>query len=590
MKNTMSKAFILTAVILLMLSGCQKAENAAEPADSPETAEISEAEETDVSEDVSRDVSETAETEETKNTAADDTADPSKPVSRTYDSMSPEDRELTDRLKEGGMLALYPDGNIGVSEMSEEDIYSLMSVKYLLSEEIIESMVEEGAFSSREEYLEYINEYFPEAAEMTDEKGNITGGIDKAVYITLSGNYYGNDEDGGEWGEEYSDNAFYLSAGWLLDTLRDKENAAALIKTSEEEGYSIAEAHYYWEEDGVICAQITAGDWDESVELAEKFHISGRPGVMIGDNFIFADTEILALTSRDKWIFQMLAGDFLPEEYELICADEDAYYDEDLTVDLAEVKEKLPGLREIYMYQANVTNIEALGKMENLQVLSYYANDDTSIPFAALGNLKSLRLYGDYKDYSFLNGMDGLEELHVTYDGSDRGELESLFGCSKITSLEIDAWGGDMDLDLSGIEKLTNLKKLDITGSDIDFAPISKLPSLEDFHVRCTSGEKNVDTLKNAPKLKTLFLSDLEIFDWDFLADMPALEDLALYYTPYVSNSDIAPLKNLKSLTLCEAGCDSGAVKGLENLERFSCSLYSGYQDYSALADCKNLK
>lgn len=575
---------LAAAVITAALGGCSENNEDASPAANDAdilTDSLEQSEETDsdnIGEALEENIKEDSENDNLKK-------DPGK-GSVTAD-ISEEDKALLEKVREGGLLVMHSDGSFAVIGGEEADDYDVLSYGgIMLSDEYYEMMAEYGEYSSKEEYAADIFEMYPQLEKYYDKNGNPKNTNEAVVIIDINDVTYNYNENKADHSEE----AFYHVGEWVISKLKgDEELRAGFIAAAEKMGFAQAVVWYEWDEKGVIEVRLHGGSSDDETEISDMFHVSGKEGVVIGNSFVFADTKKLALTSREEWVFNMLAGDFVPEDCELICADDD-YYSEELWVDLAEVAEKLPCLTELYMYQANVTSIESLVAMENLEALSYYALEDSSTPFVGLKNLKTLRLYGDYEDYSFLNEMDWLEEIHVTYDGDNRNVLDSLFECRGLTSLEIDAWGGDLKLDINGIDKPARLKKLNITGSDIDFAPISRLPELEDLQVRCVSGEKNVKELKNAPKLKKLFLSDLEIMSWNFLEDIPVLEDLSLYYTPYVTNADIAPLKNLKSLSLCEAGCDSKAVEGLEKLERFSYSIYSGWQDYSKLDTCTSLR
>lgn len=570
-------AFIMAG--LVGLAGCSSNNEAA--------GDVSE-EDTDIRTDILEEASEEKLTEHPVNEAAEDSEEvsenPEKKQSVSTD-ISSEDRVLLQKVYEGGLLVMHTDGSFGVLTEDEAEDRKMMSYYgMMLSDEYYEMLKEYDMYSSKEEYVAEIFEMYPQLEKYYDGEGNLLSSSESEVFIEINGS---SDNEA----EELSEEAFYRTGEWVLSKLRGSEELRSkLTDEAKKIGMTYAFAEYELDSKGVIGVVFYGSGYDDDRIFSEdKFHVSGKEGVLIGDSFIFADTKKLALTSRGEMIFHMLAGSFVPEDCELICAGDDNY-SEELLVDLAEVADKLPDLTELYMYQANVTNIQALSDMENLEVLSYYPEGDSSTPFVKLKNLKALRLYGNYSDYSFLNEMDWPEEIHVTYNGDDRNVLDSLFECTGITSLEIYARGSDFKLDINGIDKLSRLKKLDITGSDIDFAPISRLPELEDLHVRCVSGEKNVKEPKNAPKLKKLFLSDLDIMNWNFLEDMPVLEDLNLSYIPNITNADIAPLKNLKSLGLCEAGCDSRSVEGLENLERFSYSIYSGWQDYSKLSTCTSLR
>ncbi len=502
-----------------------------------------------------------------------------------YDPIDPEDQKLLDAVRNGSALVMYPDGRIDVSGAEVvEKLYNVNYYRHLLSDEVVGMMSEDMGFSSKEEYLDGIMEEYPEISDMTDSEGNITVEAEPAVYISVpgGGGYYNTAVGGGSNAEA----AFYRTGQWVLSTIReDREIIDFLMKEMEEKGYVLAEVRYSWDGRGVISASLKSFDnGAERVQTTEKFHISGKPGIMIGENFLFSDTKKLAVTNNYELVYAAAAGEFTSDDCVLICYDDD-YYREVGTLDLEEVARKLPRLTELYMYQVEIVNEQALSDMVNLEKLLYYSSGENVPPFAKLKNLRELYLFGIYDDYSFLNEMTRPEKIHINYSYGDRG-LAPILECTGITSLEI---CGSGYIDCTGIDKMTALKRLEIRCSDIDFAPISRIPELEYLFIESDSGE-NLRELANAAKLKTLFIINLEVRDWRFLAQMPALEELTLYYVPNVKNDHIRPLKNLKRLSLCNSGCNIYAVDELENLERLDYDFYIRSQDFSKLSACKNLR
>ena len=414
-------ALLITAIMLCSCGQTGKADNA----DSTGNTDI--LQETDTQTDTQETAAETEAAGIPEETGEKTAALRSKALPAA-EEMTEEDRELIEKLREGQALVLYPDGRVDVSGSVVEDISNISLLEYFLSDETVDMMIEEGEYSSREEYLEYLKEYYPGIEDMTDSEENITAGIEPAVYITVPDGYYRPREYGEDNDDEgNADEVYCRVVQWVLGLMReDSETADKLMKTVEDKGYCLAEAEYYYEDDGVITADLTScSDEDNIVQLTEKFHISGKPGVMIGEHFVFADTKKLAVTSRSRTVYEMLTSDLIPEDCELIAAD-DEYNGRELRVDMAEIAEKLPGLTELHMYQVNADNIECIEDMEDLEVLTYYVSGDASAPFTKLRGLKKLWLCGNYSDYSFLNEMDMLDELHITYGGDDKNIINSL--------------------------------------------------------------------------------------------------------------------------------------------------------------------
>lgn len=499
-------------------------------------------------------------------------------------------------------LTMYSDGSFSGSNSAAdaEKARNICALRQLLTDESYKAVKSVyDIYPTKEDYVKSIKELYPDIAEYFDEKGELKTELTPALYIIFDRNepFGVYDDKTVEHAPETEKQAFFRTADWVIGKLGDKELCRSVAAYMKKNGYASGSVDYSVDEEGVIDADARIEAEDENAVFREKFHISGKPGFEFGDTFVLCDTEKLVLSSRDSTTLSIAAAGFSTEGCKLVCAKHDL---SGAKYDLAEIAEKLPGLKELYMYQADCTNREAVADMKNLEALSYYvlgeaANDDfvpgavADCPFKGLKKLRSLSIYADYEDYSFLNEMPWLEDIHVDVGKTDAG-FESLFNCPGITSLEIDGWFSEMKFDLDGIEKLTRLKKLRVTCESLDFTPIGKLRSLEDLYVRCTYAAVNVEELTGASKLSKLFLSDFKyVDDWKFLQKMQSLTDLTLYYVPKVKNSDLAPLKQLTSLTLSDTGCNVAAVAELPYLEVYS-EIMSDGGDFSVFEKCTNLR
>ena len=106
---------------------------------------------------------------------------------------------------------------------------------------------------------------------------------------------------------------------------------------------------------------------------------------------------------------------------------------------------------------------------------------------------------------------------------------------------------GDDELDLTGIEYLTNLEQLSIytNRNDIDFQPLNSVNKLRKLNL--SGNIQNIDTLQNVVQLKELSLNFYDVnsnADLSAIENMTNLESLSLY----IYNEDISVVKKLKKL------------------------------------------
>ncbi|MDE6709238.1 MAG: hypothetical protein K2J76_01975, partial [Oscillospiraceae bacterium] len=238
--------------------------------------------------------------------------------------------------------------------------------------------------------------------------------------------------------------------------------------------------------------------------------------------------------------------------------------------------------KELHILQGVLKNTAKLSNFTKLETLSYYpvtfedgyVKDVKNKPFTKMKSLKKLRIYPDYSNYDFLSEMDWLEEAFVETSGKNTKKLQKIFSCKYITGLKISD-----PVNLSGIEKLTNLKELELGDGDVkDFTPISKLKNLETLYIRAIHDANGISSITNLKKLKTLTLHSMDKEDMSFVGKMTWLKELSLCYVNSSFTENMGNLTGLKSLSLMDIGANGGGYG------------WGGYYDASFLSKLTNLE
>lgn len=473
-----------------------------------------------------------------------------------------------------------------------EEAKTAAYISEMLSEEYYNSSVKEYAselgIKSYAEYKEYVLEMF--GGEYPPKK------TEPKLYFSIdcyAGNSFGYTRE----------EIFLRGAEYVLSLPKNDEKLMKKITDTLNSGKS-----YYCEcyiavtgkdllniNGGFIdAASYIAGNSEKAIMIDESISLSGKKGIVLGDTFIPADTKKLCISNRSSGIVRMLWGEVIPKDCVFAAASDDC--DEEIVYDIAEIAKALPNLKELHIFQGKLKNTAKFSNFTKLETLSYYpvTFDEGYIkavknkPFTNIKSLKKLRLYPDYSNYDFLSEMDWLEEVYVETSGEDSKKLGKIFSCTSITGLKLE----DVE-NLAGIEKLTNLKELEIYSDNVsDFTPLSKLKNLESLHVTSRGTAKNIDSITSLKKLKTLSLSSMDDEDLSFIGNMTNLKELDLYYVNSSFKKSIGRLTGLKSLSLNEIDSgysyDTSFLPKLTSLE--SIHLFGNRIDITGISKLKKLK
>ncbi|MBR6696623.1 MAG: hypothetical protein IKL70_09455 [Oscillospiraceae bacterium] len=618
----MKKKFLCVALAALMLTGCNfsndKEENpvVTEAHTVTVTEEIPdetyEKEETAYTEDTTTFVSEETASEETESTETTESEITLRPEKTPAEKLSlflsenssdviktegftykkPQRSEILKVMKGKTYIAMYADGSI--EKVDEERIGAVENKYYkkafeeLLSEDYYNSLTPEYkemlGLKSYEDYRKMVEETISENFKETYD-------LKPAVYFSFYDfvDYYSDDE-------KLSDEEEQLYALRTADFLfsrpfENKEIADAMANALKNgDDYFASVSGTYKGNNIISCNYVFSGFDGSDFSGEEEISADGAKGIILGDCFVPEDTEVLAISSRERDTLMFLAGDFIPDNC-LIAAEREYT---DAVYDIAEINRKLPELRKLYMYQAVLENADRLPEMTNLESLSYYPIESegeyvktiNDAPFVSMKGLKELRLYGDYENYDFLSEMKGLEKVAVIMDYADKTRLDSVFSCPYITELYIK--GRDIG-DLSGIEKLEKLEILEIDGN-LDARNISKLKNLSRLEITSIGKVSNLESIAGLKNLKELMLHSMDKNDLSFIGKMQSLEYLGLYYVNSSFEDDIGRLKNLKTLSLMdiEGRYKTDFLSGMDSLEVLT--VFGDNVDLDGISKAKNLK
>lgn len=153
-----------------------------------------------------------------------------------------EDTELIKKVYDnGGYLVMHTDGSFSAMSRDEAGIYDAMNYTQMLSDESYNSL-EEGLYSSKEEYVAKLFEVLPKLEKYFDEKGNLISVPEPVVLIPISEGIEKEDRS------ISTEKAFYRTGKWVLDYMRNNEETrSGLIDKATEKGVAYTFVGYDWE-------------------------------------------------------------------------------------------------------------------------------------------------------------------------------------------------------------------------------------------------------------------------------------------------------------------------------------------------------
>lgn len=155
---------------------------------------------------------------------------------------------------------------------------------------------------------------------------------------------------------------------------------------------------------------------------------------------------------------------------------------------------------------------------------------------------------------------------------------------------EINLAGSTLITDLQPLDQLKNLRKLDISSSDItDLFPIRNLTTLQYLDCSNTMVE-DLQPLRYCKSLKKLFIDNTPVTDISVVNNFDKLEVLHLAHTVIDSLPALEVLLHLKDLDCSSTNlAQIGLLSGMKTLEELNISNTS-IEDVAALAPLVNLK
>ena len=188
-------------------------------------------------------------------------------------------------------------------------------------------------------------------------------------------------------------------------------------------------------------------------------------------------------------------------------------------------------------------------------VSTYYSQDNSEI------NLEKI-----------MSEFTSLESLDVRVDEDYEGGLLFLRNLPGLKRLNLDIIGNDaVVLDLSPLSSLSNCTDLSITGpyqEPLDnISVLSGMPQLENLKLKNITSLKDLNFVKNMPKLKSLSLDTLPILSLDGLANHLSLNSLYLDCHDVENVNALSTLSSLQKLYIDYHNYDIPDLHGLTALE-----------------------
>ena len=266
------------------------------------------------------------------------------------------------------------------------------------------------------------------------------------------------------------------------------------------------------------------------------------------------------------------------------------------------------GLKELYIYDTEVTDIKGLASLTELEVLSISGDKIKDISaLGALRNLKTLDLdKSKITDISVLSNFTEMEKLSLNTQLGTEFDLNVISGMRGLKYLKIRS---AYIYDLSAIASLPELEHLELKYvRTTDASPLSALKKLEYLDLE-DSYIYDISFIKGLTEMKELYMNncvslklgdgyDEHISDLSPLSELRELEILEISYARIKDLSPLSNLKKLKRLVLqdsVKAETDLAFLSGLTGLTYldlgYAVSLYHGFiTDISELSGLTDLE
>ncbi len=226
---------------------------------------------------------------------------------------------------------------------------------------------------------------------------------------------------------------------------------------------------------------------------------------------------------------------------------------------------------------AKITKIKLKGKTRDIKLLEKFTNLEeldlqhvkiktTKIPKWLISFCQRYRIKLPKRNYIDLSPLEKLS--HLKKLDLYGGDFDDITPVSNIRSMEDLNISGTQIYDINSLQKLTNLKKLNLFAMGYsDITPLARFTNLEELNLIGTKST-NIEPLRNLRNLKILVIYDSKISDIEPLRNLKNLQTL------YISNTKITNFEPLKELTNLEKLYIDGTqmacveyIKDLQNLQ-----------------------
>ncbi len=201
-------------------------------------------------------------------------------------------------------------------------------------------------------------------------------------------------------------------------------------------------------------------------------------------------------------------------------------------------------------------------------------------PVQHLSRLRSLLLAGTSvtdKGLGWVKKVSTLEAIDLRDCAISDAGLKQLIGLQKLKVLKLSGKNGKCSVGDEGMESVARLKNLKVLAVDFlwvselgieTLQPLSQLQEL--YMAETTIGNPALELMANFPKLKKVRLAQNQIDDLSGLAKLKNLEDVDLSQCALLTDSNMAPLKDLgklKKLNLWRVNISDEGIKPLQGLK-----------------------